>query len=82
MNLRFLLCLALTPAVRAADVPAYPELLKIDAHSHIFEDAPAINAVLREANLRTINLCVPGGDGHLEEMSRIAVDLYRKHPET
>jgi predicted TIM-barrel fold metal-dependent hydrolase len=69
-------------AARAADEPAppYEKILKIDVHSHIFEDIPALNDFFRQINLRTINICVPGSDGHLEEMHRIAVDLYRKHP--
>ncbi|MEO6246537.1 MAG: amidohydrolase family protein [Opitutaceae bacterium] len=68
--------------VRAADAPpAYTEILKIDVHSHIFEDVPAIHALFRRINLRTINVCVPGGDGHLATMDRIAFALYRAHPE-
>ena len=74
----------LLPAgIRAADnaVPAFAEILKIDVHSHVFEDLPALNAMFRAINLRTINVCVPGGDGHLAEMHRIALDLYRKNPD-
>ncbi len=73
----------LLPVVtQAADEtpPAYTDILKIDVHSHIFEDVPAIHALFRRSNLRTINVCVPGGDGHLEEMHRIALALYRKEP--
>ncbi|MBI5768049.1 MAG: amidohydrolase family protein [Verrucomicrobia bacterium] len=66
---------AAEPALR------YEQIRKIDVHSHIFEDVPAFNAMFRAAHLRTINVCVPGGDGHLEEMHRIARDLYRKHPD-
>jgi predicted TIM-barrel fold metal-dependent hydrolase len=61
--------------------PAFAEIRKIDAHSHVFEDIPALNAMLHSLNLRTINVCVPGSDGHLEEMHRIALDLYQKHPD-
>jgi predicted TIM-barrel fold metal-dependent hydrolase len=32
--------------------------------------------------VRTINVCNNGTDGHLEPMHAIAVDLYRKHPQT
>jgi predicted TIM-barrel fold metal-dependent hydrolase len=82
----FLLALAtfaLPFAARAADetAPAFTELLKIDCHSHVFEDLPALNEMMRRINLRTINVCVPGGDGHLQEMHRIALDLYRKNPD-
>lgn len=65
----------------AADTPpGFTDLRKIDVHSHIFEDVPAIHALFHRLNLRTINVCVPGGDGHLATMDRIAFDLYRREP--
>ena len=69
-------------SARAADedAPAYEAILKIDVHSHIFEDVASINELFRRINVRTINVCVLGGDGHLELMHRIALDLYRKNP--
>jgi predicted TIM-barrel fold metal-dependent hydrolase len=75
--------LFLAASLRAADesAPSYESILKIDVHSHVFEDVPALNELFRRINVRTINVCVPGGDGHLQEMHRIAVELYRKHPE-
>ncbi len=60
--------------------PAYEQILKIDVHSHIFEDVPAIHALFAKINVRTINVCVPGGDGQLATMDRIAFELYRAHP--
>ncbi|MSU23099.1 MAG: hypothetical protein EXS32_04665 [Opitutus sp.] len=73
----------LVPTIAAAGepVPAYAELLKIDVHSHIFEDVPALHALFRKINMHTINVCVPGGDGHLATMDRIAFELYGQHPE-
>lgn len=69
-------------AASAADesAPPYEQLLKIDVHSHIFEDVPAIHELFQRINVRTINVCVPGGDGHLEHMHTVARDLYQKHP--
>jgi predicted TIM-barrel fold metal-dependent hydrolase len=69
--------------VRGADetAPPYEKILKVDVHSHIFEDAPGFNRLFDEINVRTINVCVPGGDGHLELMHRVALDLYRKRPD-
>jgi predicted TIM-barrel fold metal-dependent hydrolase len=61
--------------------PAYLDILKIDAHSHMFEDMPQMVAMLRRNNVRTINVCVPGTDGHLEDMHRIALELFHKYPE-
>jgi len=70
-------------AVQAADeaAPAYADILKIDAHSHVFEDIPAYNDLLRRINVRTVNICVVGAKQHLFLMHRIALDLYRKHPD-
>jgi predicted TIM-barrel fold metal-dependent hydrolase len=85
MNLR---ALALPCALLAATVlhaadprPAYEEILKIDSHSHIFEDVPELNALLRRINVRTVNVCNNGTDEHLAPMHRIAVDLYGRHPD-
>src|SRR4051812_35174840 len=68
---------------RAADEPApgYTEILKIDAHSHVFEDVPALHALLRKINLRTVNVCNNGTDENLARMHAIAVDLYRAQPQ-
>ncbi len=60
--------------------PEYLELVKIDSHSHVFEDWPEVHALLRSLNVRTINVCNNGTDGHLEQMHGIALDLYRKYP--
>jgi predicted TIM-barrel fold metal-dependent hydrolase len=77
----FLLC-ALTLTARAADTPrpAYEQILKIDVHSHLFDDAPLFADLFRRINVRTINVCVPGTDGHLATMDRIARELYAKEP--
>lgn len=79
--LPFALRAADTPPPPASSTPAFTELRKIDAHSHVFEDIPALNDLFHSLNLRTINVCVPGGDGHIEEMHRIAFDLAKKHPD-
>jgi predicted TIM-barrel fold metal-dependent hydrolase len=70
-------------AVRAADetAPAFADLLKIDAHSHVFEDVPALNDMLHRTNVRTVNVCVPGTEPRFAEMHAIALDLYRRHPD-
>src|SRR4051812_12555553 len=75
-------CFAVLATVaRAEDAPGYLDLLKIDAHSHVFEDMPQMVAMLRRNHVRTINICVPGTDGHLEEMHRIALGLFQKYPD-
>ncbi len=69
------------PGAAEEPPPAYEQILKIDVHSHLFEDIPAAHALFARINLRTINVCVPGGDGHLAAMDRIAFALYRAHPQ-
>jgi hypothetical protein len=75
--------LALCSAGRASDEapPAYTEILKIDCHSHVFEDLPALNDLMRRINVRTINVCNNGTDEHLERMHQIALEQYRRHPD-
>lgn len=76
---------ALTPAAPADSGAPYPpgflEIRKIDVHSHVFEDLPALNVLMREVNVRTINVCGNGTDGHLEVMHRIALEQYHQHPD-
>ena len=84
-NFTIIAALLLTPLapLQAADeeaAPAYEQLLKIDVHSHVFENFPALNDLFRRINMRTVNICVPAGDGHLEQMHRAANELSRKCP--
>ncbi len=72
---------AATAAAPDDTTPAYEKFLKIDVHSHIFEDVPAIHALFARINVRTINVCVPGTDGQLATMDRIGFELYRAHPQ-
>ena len=69
------------PAAANEAMLAFEELLKIDVHSHVFEDFPALNDLFQRINMRTVNICVPAGDGHLDQMHRSANELYRKYPE-
>src|SRR5262245_53076094 len=59
--------------------PGFEQLRKIDVHSHIFEDVPAVNDMLRRINLRVINISVPATDGHIELMHRVGAALARQH---
>ena len=69
--------------VRAADTPrpAYEQILKVDVHSHVFEDIPALADFFHQVNLRTVNVCVPGTESHFAQMHRIALALYHQHPD-
>jgi hypothetical protein len=60
--------------------PAFADIRKIDVHSHIFEELPELTAYMREMNLRLINVCNRGTEGHVEIMHRIAGELNRQHP--
>ena len=81
-----LACALIAAAARAASpvvdevAPAYEAILKIDAHSHIFEDHPDFQALFQRNNVRTVNVCVIGTDGHLQRMHSVAFDLYRRYP--
>lgn len=77
-----LLFSATTFNANAADEkrPAYTDILKIDVHSHTFDDIPQLDAMMRAANVRTINVCNNGTDDYLELMHKIAVEKYRKDP--
>ena len=70
-----------TQGTTAASPPGFEQLRKVDVHSHIFEDVPAVNAMLKRINLRVINISVPATDGHLELMHRVGPALARQHPD-
>jgi predicted TIM-barrel fold metal-dependent hydrolase len=74
---------AASPAPRSAPVPPAPgfeQLRKVDVHSHIYEDLPAVNAMLRRIDLRVINVSVPATDGHLAFMHRFNAEQVKRHP--
>lgn len=69
------------PARAASEAaPSYEQMLKIDVHSHVFDDFPQLDALMRRINVRTINVCNNGTDEHLERMHAIAFEKYRKDP--
>jgi predicted TIM-barrel fold metal-dependent hydrolase len=81
-----LLCLTATacqlPGVATgASVPAFEELLKIDIHSHIFEDDPLLLDMLRRSEVHVVNVATRGTEGHVEVMHRVAEDLHVKYPD-
>jgi predicted TIM-barrel fold metal-dependent hydrolase len=65
----------------ATNVPPFEQIRKIDVHSHVYEDLPAVNAMLRRVNMRLINVSNPGTDAHLEFMHRFNATLVRAHPD-
>src|SRR5262245_47632270 len=64
----------------AEGAPAFEVILKIDVHAHIFEEIPQLSEMMKRNNVRAINVCNRGRDGHLEAMHRIARELYEAHP--
>lgn len=76
-----IVCVAALQAAAAELPPGFFQMRKIDAHSHIFEEVPEVNAMLREFNMRTVNVCNNGTDGHLDTMHAIALEQYRRHPD-
>ena len=65
----------------ATTAPAFEQIRKIDVHSHVYEDIPAVNAMLRRTNVRIINVSNPGTDGHLAFMHDFNARLARAHPD-
>ena len=49
-----------TQGSTATSPPGFEQLRKIDVHSHIYEDLPVVNAMLRRINLRVVNISNPG----------------------
>jgi predicted TIM-barrel fold metal-dependent hydrolase len=78
-----LVALALPHAQQSAPMspPGFEQLRKIDVHAHIYEDLPAVDAMLRRSNIRVINVSNPGTDGHLEFMHRFNAALVAQHPD-
>lgn len=82
-----LAALALSPALAVAAAvpdeaaPPFAEILKIDAHSHIFGDLPDLHAHLRAINARTINVCYHGTGDRLDAMHRVGLELHQRHPD-
>jgi predicted TIM-barrel fold metal-dependent hydrolase len=72
-----------SPAAQAVTAaPAgFEQMRKVDVHSHIYEDVPAVNAMLRRINLRVINVSVPATDGHLAFMHRFNAGQVARHPD-
>jgi len=61
--------------------PGFERLRKVDVHSHIYEDVPAVNAMLRRINLRVVNVSVPGTGGDIDFMHRFNAALVKQHPD-
>ncbi|HTV02217.1 MAG TPA: amidohydrolase family protein [Luteitalea sp.] len=73
------------PAAQTAAPPpavaGFEQLHKIDIHAHIYEDIPAVAAMLQRANVRVINISNPGTDGHLAFMHDFNATLVKAHPD-
>jgi predicted TIM-barrel fold metal-dependent hydrolase len=70
-----------TQGSTAKPSPRFEQVRKIDVHSHIYEDLPVVNAMLRRINLRVINVSNPGTDGHLDFMHDFNAALVKQHPD-
>jgi predicted TIM-barrel fold metal-dependent hydrolase len=72
---------AQTPTPAPTSPPGFERMRKIDVHSHIYEDLPVVNSMLRRINLRVINVSNPGTDGQLDFMHRFNAALVKRHPD-
>ena len=81
-----LLTLELTVVCRTKPVdpeaaPAFEDILKVDVHSHVFEDIPGFVDMMRRNNLRIVNICFRGNDlEYMQQMEKQAELLHRKYP--
>jgi len=56
-------------------VVPFEEILKIDAHAHIFDDMPEFVEMVRRINLRVLNVCVYGSKPELLEAAEKQAEL-------
>ena len=54
--------LATLPRPLAGAPPAFEDILKIDVHSHFFDDVPELATMMDRAKVRIVNVCVRGTD--------------------
>jgi len=60
--------------------PPFEEILKIDAHSHVFDDIPELVEMLRDIDVRIVNICVYGARPEaLKPLEMQAENLYAKY---
>jgi predicted TIM-barrel fold metal-dependent hydrolase len=64
-----------------SQAPAFEDILKIDVHSHLYEDNALLVDMLRRSRIHVVNVAVGGTDGHIEIMHRIAEDLHVRYPD-
>jgi hypothetical protein len=62
-----------------AATPDIASIEKIDVHAHIFEDLPPLMDFMRANNIRALNVCNNGTDGHLDVMHRVGLEVVQKH---
>ena len=60
--------------------PSFEEILKIDVHSHVFDDIPTFVEMMRRVNVRIVNICVYGNEPEiLKQFERQTEALYQKY---
>jgi len=75
-----LLLAAAPAAARAGAPPKFEDVLKIDVHSHIFEDVPEVVAMMDRAQVRIVNVCVRGTNPErLRQQEATAERLQEKY---
>lgn len=75
-----LLLAAAPAAARAGAPPEFEDVLKIDVHSHIFEDVPEVVAMMDRAHVRIVNVCVRGTNPErLRQQEATAERLQEKY---
>ncbi len=61
--------------------PAFEDILKIDVHSHVFDDIPELVEMMDRVNLRIVNICLYGNRPEaLVPMEQQAEYVHGKYP--
>jgi predicted TIM-barrel fold metal-dependent hydrolase len=89
MNYRIVCCLLLlgfwgcgneSSKTAVEDAPPFDEILKIDAHAHIFQDLEGLAPLLEKNRIRIVNICVKGTDpAQMQQMEGGVEMLSRKY---
>ena len=82
LGLTALFMIGISVSAANEGAPAFEEILKIDIHSHIFEDMPEFVDMMDRINLHIVNICVRGTQPELlQPMEQMAEFLYEKYPQ-
>ena len=66
-------------AAESGTAPPFEQILKIDVHSHIFEDIPVFVEMMRRTDLRIVNICVRGNNLQIMKLMEERAESIHNH---